>query len=143
MTHGKEQGRYARMVAFWGLVLLFAYGCFRGGGLVNVLDGWLAAWNRPLIDPFPLLGTLKVTSVICLVLVALVGFAIHRILNRPRVATALAETELEMEKVTWPSWPDTWNGTVAVAVMVVILLLFLGVIDLILIWVMRTFWGGS
>ena len=38
MSYRKDQGRYARMLAFWALTLLVAYGCFHSGGLVNVLD---------------------------------------------------------------------------------------------------------
>jgi hypothetical protein len=52
VTNRKDQGRYARMVAFWGLVLLVAYGCFRGGGLVTVLDGWMGDSNATYVDPF-------------------------------------------------------------------------------------------
>jgi len=36
---------------------------------------------------------------------------------------------LERRKVVWPSWPDTWKGTVMVIVMVVIVGLYLWFLD--------------
>jgi preprotein translocase SecE subunit len=74
---------------------------------------------------------------------AAVAFAIHRILNRPRVADALIETEAELMKVTWPSWGEAWQGTLAVTAMVVILFAFLTVADLGLIKVMLMLMGGA
>ena len=58
MSYRKDQGRYARMFAFWACLLLVAYGCFHGGGLADLLDGWMQDSNPVLIDPFPILKTL-------------------------------------------------------------------------------------
>lgn len=142
MSYRKDQGRYARLVAFTGLVLLVCYGCFRGGGLVSVLDGWLGAANTTYIDTFPLLGSLKTSTLIALAIAAISGFVFHRILNRPRVADALIETEEEMTKVTWPTWPETWSGAMAVVGMVLVLFVFLTVVDVVLIEVLGRLWGG-
>ena len=68
---------------------------------------------------------------------------IHTILNRPRVADALIETEAELVKVTWPTWSEAWQGTVAVTTMVVVLFVFLTVVDLSLIKAMMMLMGGS
>ncbi len=143
MSYRKDQGRYARMVAFWGLVILVGYGCFHGGGLVTVLDGWLGASNSTYIDPFPLLGSLKTSTVIALGLTAFGGFVAHGFLNRPRIADTLIDTETEMAKVTWPTWPETWSGTLAVMGMVLVLFLFLTMVDLVLLKVMGSLWGGA
>lgn len=143
MSYRKDQGRFARMIAFWGIVLLATYGCFHGGGLVTVLDGWLSPHNETYIDPFPLIGSLKTSSVIALVVLGVTGFLAHRILNRPRIADALIETEAEMQKVTWPSWNETWAGTLAVASMVLVLCVFLTGVDLLLLGIMNRFWGGA
>jgi len=142
VSYRKDQGRYARMVAFWGLACLVGYGCFHGGGLVTLLDGWLGQSNTTFIDPFPLLGSLKTSSSIA-VAVMLVGcYLIHSILNKPKIADALIETEAELQKVTWPSWSETWAGTLAVGGMVFVLFVFLTVIDLGLVKVMQSLWGG-
>lgn len=131
------------MVAFWGLVILIAYGCFHGGGLVTVLDGWLGERNTTYVSIFPLLGSLKTSTVIALAVTAVAGFVIHTFLNRPRIADTLIDTEEEMTKVTWPTWPETWSGTMAVVGMVLVLFLFLTVVDLLLLKVMGSLWGGA
>ncbi len=143
MSYRKDQGRYARLVAFVGLVMLVGYGCFHGGGLVTTLDGWLGDGNTTYVDPFPLLGSLKTSTVIALGVAGFSAFVIHRILNRPRVADSLIETEEEMHKVTWPTWPETWNGTMAVVGMVLVLFVFLTVVDVVLLEVLGRLWGGG
>ena len=143
MSYRKDQGRYARLVAFVGLVMLVGYGCFHGGGLVTTLDGWLGDGNTTYVDPIPLLGSLKTSTVIALGVAGFSAFVIHRILNRPRVADSLIETEEEMHKVTWPTWPETWNGTMAVVGMVLVLFVFLTVVDVVLLEVLGRLWGGG
>jgi len=143
VSYRKDQGRYARLVAFVGLVMLVGYGCFHGGGLVTTLDGWLGDGNATYVDPFPLLGSLKTSTVIALGVAAFTAFVIHSILNRPRVADSLIETEEEMHKVTWPTWPETWNGTMAVVGMVLVLFVFLTVVDVVLLEVFGRLWGGG
>ena len=143
MSYRKDQGRYARMVAYWGLVCLVAYGCFHGGGLVTLLDGWLGANNTVFIDPFPLIGSLKISTSISLGVLALGCYVIHGVLNKPRVADTLIDTEAELHKVTWPTWNETWAGTLAVGGMVIVLFLFLTVVDLALVNLMKFIWGGA
>lgn len=143
MSYRKDQGRYARMFAFWALVLLVAYGCFHGGGLSDLLDRWMGDSNPVYIDPFPILKTLKASTLIALGVLAVVAFVIHRILNRPKIADTLIDTESELHKVTWPSWGEAWQGTMAVTVMVVILFVFLTLVDLSLIKVMLMLMGGG
>jgi preprotein translocase SecE subunit len=142
VSYRKDQGRYARMVAFWGLVALVAYGCFNGGGLATQFDRWLGDSNQTFVDPFPLLGTLKTSTLIALAITVAAALLIHRILNRPRVADSLIGTEEELHKVTWPTWPETWSGTLAVAATVLALFLFLTVVDLVLLEVMTSIWGA-
>lgn len=143
MSYRKDQGRYARMFAFWAIVLLVAYGCFHGGGLADVLDRWLGASNTVFVDPFPILKTLKTSTLVAAGVLAVVGFVVYRVLNRPRIADTLIETEAELQKVTWPTWGEAWQGTVAVTAMVVILFVFLTLVDLGLIQVMLMLMGGA
>lgn len=142
MSYKSDQGRYARMVAFWGLTLLVGYGCFHGGGLVTMLDGWLGQSNRVFVDPFPLFGTLKLSTLIAMGVAIAAGVVFHSYLNRPKIAESLIETEAEMHRVTWPTWPETWHGTVAVTGMVIVLFLFLTAVDLLLAEVMNRFMGS-
>lgn len=143
MSHSKDQGRYARMLAFWALVLLVAYGCFHSGGLVSVLDRYMGDNNPVLIDPFPLLETLKVSTCLAIGVLLLTGAMIYVFLRRPKVAGTLIETESEMQKVTWPSWGEAWHGTMAVAVMVLVLFVFLSLVDLLFIKAMFMLMGGG
>ncbi len=116
------------MVAFWALMLLIAYGCL--GGFVIMLDRTLSAEiNKTLVEQFPLFGTLKVSTLIALAVLALSGYVIHRFLNRPKAVDLLIDTESEMRKVTWPSLPETWTGTLAVMFTVLILFCFLTFAD--------------
>jgi len=143
VSYRKDQGRYARMLAFWSIVAIVAYGCFHGGGLVTLLDTWLGASNSTFIDPFPLIGSLKTSSTIALAVLVVVSFLANRVLNRPKIADALIDTEAEMHKVTWPTWSEAWSGTMAVGGMVLILFVFLTAVDLILVRTMQGLWGGG
>lgn len=143
MSYRKDQGRYARMIAFWAVLLLVVYGCFHSGGLVSVLDRTMGDSNPVLVDPFPLVGRLRVSTCIVLGIVLLTGIVLHALLHRPKIADALIETEGEMQKVTWPSWGEAWQGTVAVTVMVIVLFVFLSAVDLLLLKAMQMLTGGG
>ena len=143
MSYRKNDGRYARMFAFWALFLLVAFGCFRGGGLSDMLGTWMESSDTTFIDPFPILGTLKASTCIALAVWLAVGFGMSRILNRQRIADALIDTEAEMQKVTWPSWHETWQGTLAVAAMVLVLFVYLFCVDFGLAKVMVMLMGGG
>jgi preprotein translocase SecE subunit len=117
------------MASFWGLFLLAGYGLL--GGFIHVLNGWLAYWdvNTTKWTTIPILGDFGIGATIALGLQLLVGFLIYRFVNRPKVADMLIETENELRKVVWPSWADTWAGTMAVVVTVAVLLIYLAAAD--------------
>ena len=124
-----DQGRYARMISFWSLFLLAAYGLL--GGFIHVMNGWLEYYGVD-ITPWtkvPILGDFGWGTVVALACQAIAGLLIYRFVNRPRSADLLIETENELRKVVWPSWGDTWAGTVAVIVTVIVLLIFLAAVD--------------
>ncbi|MHC4515947.1 MAG: preprotein translocase subunit SecE [Planctomycetota bacterium] len=141
MGYKTDQGRYARMASFWGLFLLAGYGLL--GGFIHVLNGWLAYWdvNTTKWTTIPILGDFGIGATIALGLQLLVGFLIYRFVNRPRVADMLIETENELRKVVWPSWADTWAGTMAVVVTVAVLLVYLAVADWVYIQVFSVLLG--
>ncbi len=140
MAYKKDQGRYARMSAFWGLFLLLGYGCL--GGLVVTLRGWIG--SEPLfssLESLPLVGTLDAAKLIALGTLAAGGFAIHYVLNRPKSADLLIDTENELKKVTWPSGGETISGTFAVMLTVAVLLAFLSFADFVLVAVLPRLMG--
>lgn len=128
MSYRKNQGRYARMIAFWAVALLLGYGCFRGGGLASVISRWLTT-DSVLIDNFPIVHQLKVSTLIAAAVLGTLLFFASRILNGPRLADLLIDTEGEMRKVTWPGWGEVAQGTLAVTSMVIVLFLFLTGVD--------------
>ena len=116
------------MVAFWTITLLVAYGCL-GGGVIMLNRSLSVEFNVTLVEQFPLFGTLKVSTIIALAVLAVCAFITYRVLNRPKAADLLIDTEAEMRKVTWPSLPETWAGTLAVMLTVAVLFAFLTVVD--------------
>ncbi len=131
------------MFAFWALVLLVAYGCFHGGGLSDLLKRWLGTGNTTYVESFPLIGSLDLAAVIALGVLTVVSVVIQRILNRPKIADTLIDTESELHKVTWPSWAEAVQGTMAVTVMVLVLFAFLTLADYGLAQVMLMLMGGA
>lgn len=136
MAYKKDQGRYVRMAAFWALLALVGYGCF--GGMINVLDDYT---GQPWLRQFPLLGKFGLSELIACGLFAAAAVAIYRWLNRPTVADLLIDTEGELRQVVWPTGAETMRGTVAVAITVIVLLLFLLVSDLLLTWTIKRLIG--
>jgi preprotein translocase SecE subunit len=132
MSYKKDQGRYARLFAFWSLLLLMAYGCL--GGFKYFLRGMFGKYAPSLAEPWassvPLVDKFDLAFVIALGALGLSAYVIHRVLERPKVADTLIETELELRKVTWPTANETWNGSLAVVVTVVVLLVFLTFADI-------------
>lgn len=132
MSYRKNQGRYARMIAFWSVALLLGFGFFRGGGLVDMMGRWMGESDATIIESFPLLNALNVSSLVVIAIYAVALIAMTRIFNQPRLADLLIDTETEMQKVTWPGWSEVVQGTMAVTGMVAVLFVFLTAIDLLL-----------
>jgi preprotein translocase subunit SecE len=143
-----EQGRYVRMAAFWSVFAFWAYGCYR---FRITLQGWLAVWfPAPRFHPgfgegdfvqVPLIGGINLATMVALVVFAIGTWLIHRILNRPKIADLLIETENELRKVTWPSREETLTASLVVIATVVILVAYLWVVDIVLLSITRRVMG--
>lgn len=120
------------MTAFWALLLLLAYGCLGGAGLATTLRSWFPSWGSPWTGRQPLIGDVDLAKFVTLGVLAAGAFFLHRILNRPRVADMMIETEGELKKVTWPTGTETWAGALAVLLTVTVLLGYLFVADYVL-----------
>ena len=141
MAYKKDQGRYARILAFWSLLLLLGYGCL--GELRYFLQGLIEsgagdAAAAPWIDNLPLIGAFDLAFTISAIVLVVIAAVIHGLLNRPASADLLIETEGEMRKVTWPSGGDTVSGAVAVVITVAVMLTFLTLADSALGWIMKS-----
>jgi len=133
------------MTAFWALFLLLGYGCL--SGLVHQMRSWFSGlgvlFTRVWVDKIPLLGQIDMAMTVSLAVLGIGGYVIHRFLNRPRSADLLIETEGELRKVTWPSPSETWAGTLAVMVTVVLMLGYLFASDAMLSNLLSRVMGAS
>jgi preprotein translocase subunit SecE len=59
-------------------------------------------------------------------------FVLLRVLNRPKVADFLIETETELRKVAWPNFKDTRHASIVVIITVLVLAFFLAGADIVL-----------
>jgi len=129
--HKQGQGVLVRRCAFWVLAVLIVWG---GQSLYtwlintfnfsktlvlesgDALDGWLI----PVLEQRFDIGFLMAWG--------FVGFSLWvlaRLLNAPKTAQFLIDTDEELRKVTWPNWPDAKNSSLIVVVFVVFLALYL------------------
>ncbi len=121
MAYKPEQGRYARMAAFWVLLLFIIYGCL---SLRYALDGigWFPTSFKSTLASIPVVGDLTINVMIAYFVVP-VGSAVflHRKLNQPKYADFLIETEQELRKVHWPTFNETKSASIVVIVCVLVL----------------------
>jgi preprotein translocase SecE subunit len=121
----------ARMAAFWSLAILFVYGCV---SLHEELSTRSTALAQPLGGiRIPILGLdLSPALLIAVILAAGALTLLYRLLERPKNADLLIDTESELRKVTWPTLQDSINSSMVVLVTVVVLMAFLAGSDYVL-----------
>ena len=139
----KDQGRMARMAAFWSLAVLIFYGCT---SLRAELAGrWSQALGRPLVAGFPTLPVLGVQLTPAFLIAALLFsvsiWLLYRWVEKPRNADLLIETESELRKVTWPTVKEVAGSSTVVIISVLFLMAFLAGADVILARVARVIFG--
>jgi len=122
-----EQGKLARGIAFWLLTALSGWGCRTlfyflhwDWATQNLLNE-----NIPIIDT-PLSPALIISIVLFFVFELII---IHWVVNRPKIGDLLIETEIEMKKVTWPSWNDAFNSSIVIFIAVIFFMVLLGLSD--------------
>ena len=125
-----DQGTYARTTALWLLGAMWAFGCyslyyfllsFRGepegeGAMVKpLMEGDLPVLGFPLTASFLIAAGIGIAGLVVLM----------RVLDKPKVADLLIDSETEMRKCTWPSWDETFTSSV---VILVVMLFFTGLL---------------
>ena len=142
-TYKEDQGRLARMAAFWGVVLLLLFGCtFLHTTLVTnfaVMSKLIGGVRIPVV------GVNLTWAFLITFLVFVAGtIAIWKWQQKPRIADLLIETEGELKKVTWPTSQEVVNTSMVVIACVGILLGFVALADWVLGMVLkRLLLGGS
>lgn len=128
MAYKKDQGRTARLTAFWSLAILVFYGAT---SLRTELVSQAESLAKPLGGiRIPVLGIDLSPAFLAAAAVFGIGmFFLVRWLERPRQADLLIETESELKKVTWPSLEETINGSVVVILCVVFIMVYLAGAD--------------
>ena len=132
MAYKKDQGRMARMAAFWILAILLFYGC------TSLRDTMVSFSPTSLGEPIggirlPVIGMdLSPALVISALVLGLGMFLLYRWEEKPKNADLLIETENELRRVTWPSLDEAINGSWTVVLTVVFLMAFLAGADFVL-----------
>jgi preprotein translocase SecE subunit len=132
MAYKKDQGRYARLAAFWVLAVLVFYGSTSlHTTLSSMFDGKLASPIGGLVVPvfsIKLSPAFLVAATVCCVGI----WFLYRWLESPKIADLLIETETELRKVTWPTTPEVINSSIVVVVCVLFLMAYLAGADWVL-----------
>ncbi|PIE22745.1 MAG: preprotein translocase subunit SecE [Planctomycetota bacterium] len=133
MAYKREQGRYVRLASFWLIWGLIFYGCI---DLRYSLESWgLPEFFSSTLAHLPVIQNVTPISLFAWIVLPLISmFVVLRILNKPKIADYLIETEVELRKVAWPSFKDTRSASIVVVVTVLILALFLTGADIVLNW---------
>jgi len=128
MAYKKDQGRMARMAAFWSLAVLVFYGCT---SLHTELSTRFDGLREPIGGiRIPVLGMDFTPALIVAGLVLGTSmWLLFRWQDKPKNADALIETEQELKKVTWPSLDEAINGSFVVMFCVLFLMAFLAGAD--------------
>lgn len=142
MAYKKDQGRMARMAAFWTLAILIFYGCSSLRGLLT--SQFPASLGQPMGGRVPILGLELTPALMIAGLVLAAGlFLLYRWEEKPKNADLLIETEQELRKVAWPTLDEAINGSWTVVVTVLFLMGFLFLSDVLLGRVFRFVLAGG
>jgi preprotein translocase SecE subunit len=137
----KEQGKVIRIATAVCLFLMVSYGyhsLYRFVSPVNTSNNTRTFWGS-LLAKIPFFESEITYGLVISILLCLgTCFVIYLIvLNKPKTAEFLIESEAELKKVSWPSRQQYTGSSVAVIISVVVLGLFLVSMDWIFLWLMK------
>ncbi len=133
MAYRKDQGRLARMAAFWSLAILIFYGAVSlrlelTGRYPDSLGQQLWEGSR-----IPVVGVdMTPAFLIATVSFLLAVFLLNRWTESPKIADSLIDTESELRKVTWPTLQEATQSSVVVIICVLVLMVILAGSDYLL-----------
>ena len=140
----KDQGRMARMAAFWSLTVLIFYGCT--SLRAELVGRWPNSLGRALVEAMPTVPVLglQLNAAFLIVTVLFVGgvLLVRRWIETPKNADLLIDTEAELRKVTWPTVKEVVSSSVVVIFSVIFLMAFLAGADVVLARIARVIFGG-
>jgi preprotein translocase subunit SecE len=114
-------GVLVRRVAFVGLATLLVWGGIELYGWLMAIE-WFRHPDRRWVNyRIPVVHQFIDPAFVISWLVIIGGcILIYRLLNKPRSADFLIETDTEVRKVTWPTWNDAWNSSLIVLLFVLV-----------------------
>jgi preprotein translocase SecE subunit len=128
MAYKKDQGRMARMTAYWSGTIFLFYGCV---SLFREMSRSVQLSQAVGGIEIPILGMDLSPSLLIAAVVFMGGaYLFFRWVERPKQADLLIETEAEMKKVTWPSLSETMSGSITVILTVLVLMAILALFDM-------------
>ncbi len=132
----KGQGMIARWTAGSFVLLMAWFGCYSLYEHPSH-EGW---WGHALVG----IESLDLALNWGLIISSLLGLGFAAltwrfVVNQPRAADFLIETEAELRKVSWPAKHEYLNASFVVIVSVVLLSTWLVVCDVALTWLLRIF----
>ena len=110
-VYKRSQGRIARQVTFFVLVVLFVIGCWRLSIYFN--PNWLLGWTG-LVFSDAASDAIRFGTAFAVLAVG-VWFS-FRLVNMPRFADFLISVEAEMSKVSWPTRSDLVKTSIVVMI---------------------------
>ncbi len=134
-TYKADQGRLARMAAFWSMTLLALFGSTFLYELLVGIDAMKSLIGGITI---PIVGIgLNGAFVISVAVFATAAGLIYRWEQKPKVADLLIDTESELRKVTWPTGQEVMNSSMVVIFCVVLIGAYLAGADYLLNRIMK------
>jgi preprotein translocase SecE subunit len=133
MAYRNDQGRLARMAAFWSLAILIFYGSVSlrlelAGRYPESLGQQLWEGSR-----IPVVGVDMTPAFLIATVACLIGlYLLHRWTESPKIADSLIDTESELRKVTWPTLQEATQSSVVVIICVLVLMVILAGSDYLL-----------
>jgi len=109
------QGKYTRLCTGLGSGFMLGLGCYSLFNTLEIISGSkTGAWLQAGIPAAVFLG---------------LGILIFKLVNMPRFADFMIQTEGEMKKVSWSTRKEIITSTKVVIITVILMALFLMIID--------------
>jgi preprotein translocase subunit SecE len=130
-VYKRSQGRIARQVTFFVLVVLFAVGCWSLSLFIS--PAWMLS---PFVEPQAISPAMSdsIRFGIAAVILAIGVWFSFRLVNVPRFADFLIAVEAEMNKVSWPTRSELIRSSMVVIVVLLLLTAVLFLYDIIWRW---------
>ena len=112
----KGQGKKARVTAYILLGLLVLFGAIACHGEFNTVGRGVGLPVHDSVSNLPVIGALTWMKLISAAVFFAGMVCVHLFLNRPVSADLMIDTEQEMRKVSWPTWPEVKSASLVVVV---------------------------